>query len=80
MTISNDIFESLFVEIKNPRGKNLILGVFYRPPQSNTNIFLESLNELLLNPLLKNKDCFFMGDFNINLVNCNTNNTSQYFF
>ena len=79
MTISNDVLETLFVEIRNPKGKNLMLGVFYRPPHSNTNAFLETLNEILLNPLLKNKDCFFMGDFNINLVNCNSNNTSQEF-
>ena len=35
-TISNpDVIESLFVEISNPHGKNIIVGTVYWPPNQN---------------------------------------------
>ena len=38
--ISNpEVIESLFVEISNPLGKNIIVGTVYRPPNQNPSSF-----------------------------------------
>jgi hypothetical protein len=39
--------ESLFVEIDNPKGKNYIAGVIYRPPSQNVADFIANLNILI---------------------------------
>ena len=39
--------ESLFVEINRPKEKNIIVGVVYRPPNSNLRDFMNSLDSLL---------------------------------
>ena len=35
----NEFIESLFVEISIPQSKNIIVGIIYRPPSSNSNDF-----------------------------------------
>ena len=44
---NNNIVESLFIEICNPNGKNIIVGVLYRPPASNVNLFVQKFDDLL---------------------------------
>ena len=41
------LFDSVFVEIENPHGKNFIIGTVYRPPSANLHEFLESFHQLL---------------------------------
>ena len=42
--VSNaDVIESLFVEILVPHGKNIIVGVIYRPPNHHLIDFMENL-------------------------------------
>ena len=40
LNVMNDSIESLFIEIPIPKNKNIVIGVIYRPPNSNTNEFL----------------------------------------
>ena len=61
------IAESTFVEITKPQ-KNIIVGVIYRPPEYNIDIFLSEFNVLLDKIAKENKSCYLMGDFNINLT------------
>ena len=61
--------ESLFVEIVNPEGKNTIVGVMYRPPSQNIADFISKLNTLIGIISSENKNCYIMGDFNLNLLN-----------
>ena len=75
----NNILESLFIEILLPGRKNVIIGVVYRPPSSNTLDFLSSLTDILNNSVMINKDCFIMGDFNINLLKYDTDNLCHDF-
>ena len=79
ITIMNNILESLFIEILLPGRKNVIIGVVYRPPSSNTLDFLSSLTDILNNSVMINKDCFIMGDFNINLLKYDTDNLCHDF-
>ena len=72
--------ESVFIEITLPKRKNVVIGVIYRPPSSDHNMFLQEMQQLLLNPILQNKNCFFMGDFNVDLLKCNEETFSQDFF
>ena len=44
---NNETAESLFIEIVNPRGKNIIVGVIYRPPNTDANLFIHNFDELL---------------------------------
>ena len=39
--------ESLFIEIFNPRRKNIVLGVIYRPPTANVSPFTHNFDEIL---------------------------------
>ncbi|XP_028407966.1 uncharacterized protein LOC114530582 [Dendronephthya gigantea] len=61
--------ESLFLEIPNPKGKNIIVGVIYRPPNENVDEFINNTDKLISSISKENKVCYIMGDFNLNLLN-----------
>lgn len=65
-TFHENVFESLFVEITNQNSK-VIVGVIYRPPSSDLNTFLATLEEAL--DKVGNSSCYILGDFNINTLN-----------
>ena len=62
-----NIIETKFTEITNNNGKNFIIGVIYRPPNSNFETFKNTMNTILEKIDKENKICYLMGDFNINL-------------
>lgn len=60
--------EPVFIELSGVSGgKNIIVGVIYRPPDSVVKYFNESLSSLLDLINKEDKLCSFLGDFNINL-------------
>jgi hypothetical protein len=65
---NNNIVESLFIEICNPNGKNIIVGVLYRPPASNVNLFVQKFDDLLGKISSENNIYYIAGDFNLNLI------------
>ena len=71
--------ESLFVEICIPRGKNIIVGTIYRPPNQNLSSFLEKFNELISIISKDNKHCYIMGDFNLDLLHYDDHAPTQEF-
>ena len=79
LNFMNEFIESLFVEISIPQSKNIIVGIIYRPPNSNSNDVLSCLTTLLSNIDFVNKDVFVMGDFNIDLLKHASNNSSHEF-
>ena len=79
-TVMSDSFESIFIEIKAPNRRSIIVGEIYRPPNSNAVEFVELLHDLFSDNLFDNKSCFIMGDFNLNLLNHNDNTPCQDFF
>ena len=62
------------------RSWSLVTGTIYRPPSSDHNTFLQDMQQLLSNPILQNKHCILMGDFNVDLLKCNEETFSQDFF
>ena len=68
ISILHDDFESVWVEIKNKKGKNFLCGCMYCHPNSNVESFLGH-NESTLSRFDKNNyHVFLMGDFNIDLL------------
>ena len=68
--------ESLFVEINRPKEKNIIVGVVYRPPNSNLRDFMNSLDSLLASISKENKICYVLGDWNLDLINHHCHDTT----
>ena len=66
--------ETLGIELKPLKSKNILLGFFYRPPNSDATIFVENLEVLLQTFSRSNVEMILVGDFNCNLV-CSTSLT-----
>ncbi|XP_033116597.1 uncharacterized protein LOC117116632, partial [Anneissia japonica] len=80
LSIMKADIEALFVEIVEMGWKNnLIVGVVYRPPKGNIYNFMNELNSLLSNQLLKGKHLILMGDFNIDLLKVDQNSKVNEF-
>ena len=77
----SNIAESLFffAKVIKPHGKNIIVGVIYRPPNQNLDSFLNEFNELTEKILRENKICYLLGDFNINLLIFNDHSQTNEF-
>ena len=66
--------ESTFIEIINKKRKNLIVGCICKHPTLNNRDFIDSYILSLLEKLsYEYKQVMLMGDFNMNLLNYNTN-------
>ena len=71
--------ESVFVEIKNPGKKNVIVGCIYKHPW----LEIDTFNDDFLEPFLEkisseNKDVFLIGDFNTDLINSDIEPISSF--
>jgi hypothetical protein len=68
-TISNpEVIESLFLEIANPNGKNIIVGTIYRLPNQNLTHFMEEFNKILSFISKDNKQCLYYGRFRFGFI------------
>ena len=73
-TAKEDIVESLFIEFKgNDKADPVVVGVLYRPPESNGEEFDKEL-------LHKIKECYLMGDLNMDLLKINQSTAIQNIF
>ena len=75
LTISNDYVEALFIEIitKNEFiDYSILVGVIYRPPNTDLNKFNETMYQILDQLKSEKKSCVIMGDFNLNFCNYET--------
>ena len=64
-----ECFESLFIEICRSRGKNIIVGAVYRPPNQMPSEFVSGFNNALSKISKENKLCYILSDTNLNLIN-----------
>ena len=76
---SNDL-ESVFIEIVYEKKKNVIIGCVYKHPK----MCIDNFNNNFLHPLLdkvnkEKKSLILMGDFNINLLHADTDNSVSDF-
>ena len=76
--ISNEAFQALWAEITFENKKNVICGILYRQhnsPECFQLYFDESIEKFASS----GKDIVVMGDFNIDLLKCESSNYSQDF-
>ena len=66
--------KSAFVEIINKNNKNTICGCIYRHPS------MDFLNPFMEKKLKLNKSIFLLGDFNADLLNCDSEVDITNFF
>ena len=72
--------ESYFIEKINQKGKNSILGVIYRHPCMDENLFIGDFMKPLNDKLtMGNKKTFIAGDFNFDLMNTRNNESFNFF-
>lgn len=66
ITLQLPHIEALFLNVLRPH--KFIIGIIYRPPNSNIHDFKEALAHILDSVSRKKMHCYIMGDFNINLL------------
>ncbi|XP_065683357.1 uncharacterized protein LOC136096127 [Hydra vulgaris] len=75
------LLESVFVEIIIPKKSNIIIGCIYRHPSIDISEFIKSYLIPLFEKLSmeKNKTTFLIGDFNVDLLKANSDNSVSEF-
>ena len=71
LSICDDLYETIWIEIKNKNSKNIICGSIYRHPNDNIqsyNKFLNYLETCLSKLSNENKEVYLCGDFNSDLL------------
>ena len=69
MTFHHRSAELLSIEtISRLPGKNNVICIVYRPPNNDKKVFFDDFDNLLHKLNLENKNIYFMGDFNIDLL------------
>ena len=72
LDVLNECAEALFIEIDKQqmnKPKNIIVGLIYRPPNTNIVDFNSYISDLLMSIKCERKLIYLMGDFNITLLN-----------
>ena len=78
----NSAIESVFIEIDKDqigKDKNVIIGVIYRPPNSDIYLFNDYMSEILTKMKCERKYVSCLGDYNISLLNYDTHGPTQEF-
>ena len=78
----NSSIESIFIEIEKGninKERNCIIGVIYRPPDTDVKIFNDQINDILSSIKSESKLAYLLGDFNINLLSIDKHKDTQDF-
>ena len=67
LCVANANFESCFIEIENSKSRNIMVGVLYRA-HTSIDDFNVDLSQVLQKLSEENKDCYILGDYNIDLL------------
>ena len=72
--------ESSFIELENKNRKNTIVGCIYKHPNMAITEFISDFLEPFLTKIyFEKKEVVLLGDYNINLLNCDRDkNTSDF--
>ena len=82
LCFQEDNFESIFIEIDKKvfnKTRNLIVGVIYRPPDTDIRKFNDFLDKCLGKIRAEKKLSYLMGDYNINIMNWEEHIPTQEF-
>ena len=78
----NNTLEALFIEIDKKqfnKNQNIIVGVVYRPPNTDIKIFNDTMEQCLQKIRSENKLAYIAGDYNIDLLNVDKHTSTQDF-
>ena len=76
-SVSLEFIECLWVKLKLSPNNIVIMGILYRPPNSDVTQFLNYLEDVLSNLYSEYDDILCLSDFNINMLNTNVDSCSQ---
>ena len=62
-----NVMETLFIELLKPKEPNIIIGIIYRPPNADIDLFISKLNEILTKISREQKTLVLLGDFNLDI-------------
>lgn len=82
LSYQNNVIESVFIEIEKDhlgKDRNIVLGVIYRPPDSDVKLFNGFMSIILDKIAEERKFIACMGDYNISLLNCESHIPTQEF-
>ena len=79
LSINCEDIESLSIEILNSQTGSIIFNVICSPPDSHLNVCETFFKKILSDSTTVNKTFFLAGDFNINLLDFETNKKVQSF-
>ena len=79
-SITSCEFEALWVEIISKKGPNILIAIIYRhPDKSDIKSFLHYLEQCFNKIRAENKIITIMGDFNLDLLNCDSHSDTDDF-
>jgi hypothetical protein len=82
LNIFGDECESVFIEIDKSifsTEKNIVVGVLYRVPNKDVNVFNKKFNKVLNTIKSEDKLSYCLGDYNINLLNYDSHHATNDF-
>ena len=77
--INNNDIESLTIEVLSNKERNTLINALYRPPKGQIEPFENFLNKIFSKIKKSNKLFHIAGDFNLNLLDHDTNRKMQKF-
>ena len=79
LSVTKAEFEMICIELLNRASKNTLCFCTYRHPNTDVQVFLDHMYNVLQKSTKERKDIFFMGDFNLNLLNYDTHSETNDF-
>ena len=80
LKIKTKDYESVWVEIKNNKSKNIVCGCIYRHPRYHQVDFLEYMDSTLHKLTKEGKEIYVCGDINIDFLKTDTDKASTDFY
>ena len=77
--MTKDEFEIICLEILSKKDKNTLCCCAYRHPNTDGQAFSDFINNTMQKIIKERKNIFFMGDFNLNLLNYETHDDTNDF-
>ncbi|XP_065672237.1 uncharacterized protein LOC136090057 [Hydra vulgaris] len=68
LSVANNNYESLFIEVINAKNKNSIIGCVYRPHSGKIRSFQDFIEKSILKTNNEKKKLFILGDINLNAL------------
>ena len=82
LNLNNRNIESLFIELSKDsinKSQDAIVGVLYRPPNTDIRIFNEHFDSILLKARAERKLLYLLGDYNIDLLKADQHQATHDF-